>query len=444
MRLVFLALLVAVVTVSAVEVSIMMPLNLVDNSGYLHYSEEQLTTWFYRLTNASIHNVMADVWWGITEPQPKHYNFDAYVKFLTIAKKCGLKVQFVTSFHRCGGNVGDDCNIPLPDWILEVGYRNPDIWYTDQHGHRDTEYVSLFVDNEKLFHGRSPVQIYADWIDAFTTSIKPFLLSTVTEYQVGLGPCGELRYPSYQLDRWQFCGVGAFQCYDSYARASLRRAAEAIGKDWSGPPSDAGSYNSRPEETNFFRTNGGYASEYGNFFLKWYADQLLVHFENVIGEVRKRLSMKGLSSFPLAVKNSGLHWQYRHASHAAELTGGYYNTNGNDGYGRTMHLYKKYNVIFDFTCLEMQDHEQPQDCLCSPYNLVGQTIKAAKFHGIEYAGENAIQGYSQNKFDTMYDQATRFGTGSVKAITILRLSSDMLQDDNFKRLAAWVDRISKV
>lgn len=36
------------------------------------------------------------------------------------------------------------------------------------------------------------------------------------EIQVGMGPAGELRYPSYPEGdgRWSFPGIGAFQCFD--------------------------------------------------------------------------------------------------------------------------------------------------------------------------------------------------------------------------------------
>ena len=36
------------------------------------------------------------------------------------------------------------------------------------------------------------------------------------EIQVGMGPCGELRYPSYPESNgtWRFPGIGEFQCYD--------------------------------------------------------------------------------------------------------------------------------------------------------------------------------------------------------------------------------------
>lgn len=53
----------------------------------------------------------------------------------------------------------------------------------------------------------------------------------VTEVVVGMGPAGELRYPSYPEGdrRWRFPGVGEFQCYDSYMLASLKKAAVAAG-----------------------------------------------------------------------------------------------------------------------------------------------------------------------------------------------------------------------
>lgn len=42
------------------------------------------------------------------------------------------------------------------------------------------------------------------------------LLPFPQEIQVGMGPAGELRYPSYpeMNGTWRFPGIGAFQCYD--------------------------------------------------------------------------------------------------------------------------------------------------------------------------------------------------------------------------------------
>ena len=39
-----------------------------------------------------------------------------------------------------------------------------------------------------------------------------FLDGTITEIEVGLGACGELRYPSYPETRgWKYPGIGEFQ-----------------------------------------------------------------------------------------------------------------------------------------------------------------------------------------------------------------------------------------
>jgi len=58
---------------------------------------------------------------------------------LSVCIRCaaaGLKVQAVMSFHAAGGNVGDTCKIPLPKWVVDIGERNPDIFYTDKQMHR--------------------------------------------------------------------------------------------------------------------------------------------------------------------------------------------------------------------------------------------------------------------------------------------------------------------
>ena len=60
--------------------------------------------------------------WGICERHgPNQYDFKAYMELFKKAKKHGLKVQSVMSFHAGGGNVGDgSCDIPLPPWVMKV------------------------------------------------------------------------------------------------------------------------------------------------------------------------------------------------------------------------------------------------------------------------------------------------------------------------------------
>merc|ERR1712194_544355 len=91
-------------------------------------------------------------------------------------------------------------------------------------------------------------------------------------------------------------------------------------------PSNAGSYNSKPYDTGFFSDNGGdnFRSDYGKFYLGWYADTMLAHGEAVIGAAK---SVVG-NSVALSMKVAGIHWWYLDSSHAAELTAGYYNIAG--------------------------------------------------------------------------------------------------------------------
>lgn len=49
-----------------------------------------------------------------------------------------------------------------------MGDSNPDIFYTDKSGYRNRECLSLGCDEEPLFAGRSPIQMYQDFIQAFS------------------------------------------------------------------------------------------------------------------------------------------------------------------------------------------------------------------------------------------------------------------------------------
>jgi beta-amylase len=86
---------------------------------------------------------------------------------VTAVTDVGLKLQAVMSFHQCGGNVGDACTITLPPWVLAAGEANNEIWYTDMDRNRNTEYISLGVDDAPVFGGRTPLDMYRDFMRSF-------------------------------------------------------------------------------------------------------------------------------------------------------------------------------------------------------------------------------------------------------------------------------------
>ena len=113
-----------------------------------------------RLREAGVDGVMVDVWWGIVEGAgPGLYEWRAYRELFRIVQAQGLKLQAIMSFHACGGNVGDAVNIPIPRWVREVGEADPDVFYTSSTGARNQEYLTIGVDDEPLFYGRTAIQV---------------------------------------------------------------------------------------------------------------------------------------------------------------------------------------------------------------------------------------------------------------------------------------------
>jgi hypothetical protein len=125
----------------------------------------------------------------------------------------GLKVQAVMSFHACGGNVGDSCLVSLPYWVLQEAEKNPEVLYTDQNGNRNGEYLSLGVDCLPLFEGRSPVQIYHDFMESFRDTFKEFLGDCIV---VGVLPLLEC------------CAVRLVSSCSAYNESGLKGKGEAL------------------------------------------------------------------------------------------------------------------------------------------------------------------------------------------------------------------------
>jgi hypothetical protein len=588
--------------VDNVPVFVMLPLDTVNADGVFKYAASRwFTAALLQLKESGIHGVAVDVWWAGVERRPRRYDWSGYRQLFDLVSSLGLKLQVVMAFHACGGNVGDNAEVPLPAWVVAAGERDPDIFFTDRPreltpGQRNRECISLFAAEEPgLLKGRSAMQCYVDFMRAFREEFKLELGELIEEVIVGCGPCGELRFPSYpEPNGWRFPGIGEFQCYDRRALASLARAAVAVGRpEWGNAgPHDAGTYNSGPEETGFFRGWGGrWDTEYGRFFLGWYSQALLEHGERMLaaagsvfnvasktggsvlignglagsggsggsgGNLSEGLppppwrqgsgaslatsqgrgasvgSLEGLgisnnpagggsgsgilplgpdnggvgggngsnggggglsgapslekanslpmppspggsgsapaslSGVPLPInpgpfanttannltgggggvsrppsfasfrsssiseglnaledwtwpspsgppvgitlKIAGVHWWYRTRSHAAEVTAGYYNCDGGNGYDAIVGLCARHGASLTLTCVEMCDSQHPPEALCGPEGLLRQVREAAAAVGVHVGGENALPCFMPNVIDEVALQRVVYNT----------------------------------
>ncbi|CAN1150308.1 Beta-amylase 1, chloroplastic [Linum perenne] len=436
---------------NGVPVFVMMPLDSVTMNNSMN-RKKAMNVSLQALKSAGVEGIMIDVWWGLVEREaPGVYNWGGYSDLLEMAKRHGLKVQAVMSFHQCGGNVGDSCNIPLPNWVVEEIEKDKDLAYTDQWGRRNYEYLSLGCDTLAVLKGRSPVQCYSDFMRAFKDNFQHLLGDTVVEIQVGMGPAGELRYPSYpEKDGiWKFPGIGAFQCYDKYMLRSLKAAAKGAGKpEWgSTGPTDAGEYNNWPEDTQFFRKeNGGWATPYGNFFLNWYSQMLLDHGERILTSATSIFD--STTGTKISVKVAGIHWHYGTRSHAPELTAGYYNTRFHDGYIPIARMLARHNAVFNFTCIEMRDHEQPQDALCAPEKLVRQVALATREAQLPLAGENALPRFDDYAHEQIVAASSlnideKADDRQMCAFTYLRMTPSLFEPENWGRFVGLVKKMKE-
>jgi beta-amylase len=63
----------------------------------------------------------------------------------------------------------------LPPWVLEEMSSNPDIVYTDRSGRRNPEYISLGCDTLPVLKGRTPIQVYTDYMRSFRERFRDYL-----------------------------------------------------------------------------------------------------------------------------------------------------------------------------------------------------------------------------------------------------------------------------
>lgn len=373
--------------------------------------EQQLST----VKNYGVDAVSVDIWWGDVEGAGDNsFNWSYYDTIFAKIKAHGLKIVPILSFHQCGGNVGDDCNIPLPPWLWTkytgqtfngMTVNDTDLQYKSEQGNLSKETVQVWADS-------LVANEYADFVNAFKAHFASYNNDFI-EINVSAGPSGELRYPSYNAHD-QNTGYpfrGSLQSYSRFAvkdfqKAILKKYVTLAGVNaaWGTSLSNV-SLIQPPSNADFFFSSGDYRTlRYGQDFIDWYNQSLVDHGKTLISNVISTLG----SSFPAATigyKIPGVHWTMTHPTYprAAEVAAGLIQTSldfradsTGHGYANIVGLAKTLaasgrGIVLHFTCLEMDDQDGP-DQYSLAKSLVFWVANEAQRQGVAIKGENALSG----------------------------------------------------
>ncbi|MBU6452290.1 MAG: family 14 glycosylhydrolase [Cyanobacteria bacterium REEB67] len=418
--------------------------------------------------------VSTDVWWGLIEPKQGQFDWSYYEKLADHITAAGLKWVPILSFHRCGGNVGDDANVPLPDWVWpDVASRasNGDVEavkYKSEQGHTSAEYVSLFADQAVMDNYAS---VMKEFQSHFASRAKD-----IGEVNISLGPAGELRYPSYNShdQNTGYPTRGALQAYSPLAVDSFRKYViakygghDGVGKAWNIENLDDNHILPPGDPSGFFQRGDHFNTSYGRDFFDWYNQSLVDHGQRMLSTAVSVFGQRGSPFYgiDLGAKVPGVHWRIGErqgdnvvlGDRLAELTAGLIRTSRGDwdrdvdgrGYRPIFSMFRAMQpltpglgsrIVPGFTCLEMADGDGGPSVRALPHTLATWAGLEAERQGLWLKGENALNGnlYNGSSWDLMRSFLTLPNQhGYYHGLTFLRMT-DIVNNDTAR------DRVSSI
>jgi hypothetical protein len=435
------------------------PVKVVDVMAPLFMTnEDQWADFELRLGEAcrmGVTAVSVDVWWGVVQAQRGVDDWRYYDRIVEVIRKHGLKWVPILSFHQCGGNVGDTCDIPIPPWIWQaMGEEHPgrNLRYVSEKGRTSEEYVSLWADDVVKSYYKAFMEKFVGHFHA-----RPDDWAAIEAVDIGLGPAGELRYPSYALsDGWDYPHRGYFQAYSDDAQAAFRQemvrqhgSLEEINNAWYKgqpdkflgdltairPPSDSSLDLGQAEA--FVARRDYVVTAYGRDFVDWYNQALLAHGRRILDLAEAVFAGALPADVPFGVKVPGIHWQMDSdaaAPRIAEMTAGLvpasavYDTDAaGHGYNALMAMLAaqaagRRRLVLHFTCLERDNMvlDDGKKAHSLAHSLVFWVGRAAARAGVPLMGENARNdplhtGHGWDNLQSVFCSADYTG------LTVLRL-----------------------
>jgi len=403
--------------------------------------------------------VSTDIWWGLVEKEDNKFSWEYYERVAKAVIDSGLMWVPIISTHQCGGNVGDDCDIPIPSWLWSK-YTNSqttllDLQYVSEQGKASKEVISAWASKFVL-------NDYRELFEAFQEHFAKFA-PQIAEINISLGPSGELRYPSYNIHDTDsgYPTRGAFQSYSPLAVTSWKQFAEKLN-----PKINAQAM--PPISSSKWIDSNQYKNPIGRQYISWYQGSLLEHGETVMFEAIRTFSPDGapFKGIDIGAKIPGIHWRIgtiderggvEFSDRLAEIAAGLINLDSESwmqdergrGYRETLNLFsrlgvrsKNNRIVLHFTALEMRDGQDKPDVKSTAATLVRWVGEEAKRQGLAIKGENALAGNlaDSTSWDRMsgHLRSPENPQGLYEGLTVLRMR-DVLENDSsrkaFKKIA---------
>ena len=403
--------------------------------------------------------VSTDIWWGLVEKEDNKFSWDYYDRLAKAVTDAGLKWIPILSTHQCGGNVGDECDIPIPEWLWSK-YSNSqtavrDLQYVSEQGKASKEVISAWS-------SKTALSDYREFFTAFQDHFAKYA-SQISEINISLGPAGELRYPSYNIHDKDsgYPTRGSFQSYSQTAVSSWKFFAEKLN-----PKVNAQAM--PPISPKKWIESNQYKTPIGRQYIAWYQASLLEHGDAVMSEAISTFGpehspFKGID---IGAKIPGIHWRIgtisdkgsvQFSDRLAEVAAGLINLDSESwmqdergrGYRDTLSLFsrlaersKSNRIVLHFTALEMQDGQDRPEVHSAAASLVRWVGEEAKRQNLPIKGENALSG---NLADSTAWERMAINVrspenpqGLYEGLTVLRMR-DVLANESariaFKKLA---------
>lgn len=411
------------------SVNVMAPLEVSDYNAF----ENQLAS----AKNMGTSAVSVDVWWGKVEAAgDQQFDWGYYDDLFGRITNAGLDIVPIMSFHQCGGNVGDTCDIPIPGWIWNhYNVPSSDLRYKSEQGNESWETVSLWADYLVLSE-------YREFMEAFENRYG-YLANDIDEINISMGPAGELRYPSYNSHDTNtgYPTRGAFQSYsepaiDAFQDWAINKYGSVSGvsnawgfylanRDDIRPPSDA---------QYFVESGDQFNMQYGRDFTRWYHESLKGHGYNMMDTALAAFD-GSFGGIELGMKIPGVHWKMAandYTWRSAEIAAGLIpsdldlsSDNTGHGYISMMEVPASYQylsrgVVLHFTCLEMANDPYGSGQSLAQ-DLVFWVAQEASERNVPIKGENALAGGATT--DGGWDNIENaFNWASYSGLTVLRIN----------------------